>query len=271
MRSSPHSPTYDAIGEGYDATRTADPFITERLVHHLVLQAEGEYLDVACGSGNYTAALAGHRGHWVGVDHSRHMLELARRKGTGIDWHAGDVEGLPFETGRFDGACVCLAIHHFASLPRAFAEVRRVLADGARLAIFTSTAEQMARYWLCEYWPEAMRRSIEQMPTMAAIEQALVAAELEIVGLEPYFVRPDLIDGFLYQGKHQPARYLDPAVRRGASTFAALAGPEEVRQGCDRLRTDLRSGRIDEVRAAYGRVVTRPAGDYLFVIARAPA
>jgi ubiquinone/menaquinone biosynthesis C-methylase UbiE len=271
MRSLPHDPTYDTIGEGYDRTRTADPFITDRLAHHLALRADGEYLDVACGSGNYTGALAGRGGRWVGVDHSRHMLELARRKDGEVAWQAGDVEALPLEDGRFHGACISLAIHHFASLPRALAEVRRVLAPGARLVIFTSTAEQMAGYWLREYWPVAVRRSIEQMPTMAAIEAALAAAGLELVGTEPYFVRPDLEDGFLYQGKHRPARYLDPEVRRGASTFASLADADEIRDGCERLQEDLRSGRIEEVRAAYEHVVTQPPGDYLFVVACVPS
>jgi ubiquinone/menaquinone biosynthesis C-methylase UbiE len=269
MRSRSHDPTYDAIGDGYDTTRAADPFITGRLVDHLALREDGEYLDVACGSGSYALALAGHGGRWVGVDHSQTMLEQARRKRGGVVWHAGDVEALPFVDARFDGACIVLAIHHFVALSRAFAEIRRVLAPAAPLVIFTSTAEQMAGYWLNEYWPEAMRRSIAQMPTMTAIADALAAGGMELVGAEPYVVRPDLTDGFLYQGKHQPARYLDPAVRQGASTFASLAEPEEVREGCERLRVDLQSGRIDLVRGAYARVVTDPAGDYLFVVAKA--
>ena len=50
---------YDTIGVGYDATRRADPYIAGRLAHHLAIGAESTYLDVACGSGNYTVALAG--------------------------------------------------------------------------------------------------------------------------------------------------------------------------------------------------------------------
>jgi len=39
---------YDRIGQGYDATRRADPAIVARLIHHLQPIPEGNYLDLAC-------------------------------------------------------------------------------------------------------------------------------------------------------------------------------------------------------------------------------
>ena len=52
------TPVYDRIGAGYDRTRRADSYIVERIAGHLSLQDNGMYLDVACGTGNYTGALA---------------------------------------------------------------------------------------------------------------------------------------------------------------------------------------------------------------------
>jgi ubiquinone/menaquinone biosynthesis C-methylase UbiE len=49
---------YEQIGKGYDLTRRADPYIVSRLRHHLGVGAHLSYLDVACGTGNYTSALA---------------------------------------------------------------------------------------------------------------------------------------------------------------------------------------------------------------------
>jgi hypothetical protein len=75
-------------------------------------------------------------------------------------------------------------------------------------------------------------------------------------------VRHDLQDFFLYSGKHRPEIYLDPRVRTGISTFAALADAAEVEDGCQRLSQDIESGRLAEVMAGYQHA----QGDYLFVI-----
>ena len=58
---------YDRIGGGYDVTRRADPIIAGRLAHHLALGSSGNYLDIACGTGNYTSTLAAVGGTWTGV------------------------------------------------------------------------------------------------------------------------------------------------------------------------------------------------------------
>src|SRR5262245_34389856 len=127
MSSEDRPALYDRIGEGYDATRRADPHIAGRLAAHLGVSPEGRYLDVACGTGNYTAALASLGGCWHGVDASRAMIAAAERKAPSIAWRLADVEALPFDRGAFDGATCTLAVHHFASIPTAFGEIRRVL------------------------------------------------------------------------------------------------------------------------------------------------
>lgn len=264
-----NEPTYDVIGIGYDEHRRADPEITRRLARCLALKPTGRYLDLACGTGNYTAALAGLGGDWTGVDPSERMLGEARKKSASIAWHHARADALPFAAGAFDGVTCTLAIHHFEVLEAAFAEVKRVLAPDGRFVCFTSTAEQMQGYWLNEYWPRAMQRSIEQMPSVTRLQRALSATGLQIIELDPYEVPPSLCDGFLYRGKHDPAYYFDAEVRHASSTFAMLADPDEVREGCERLAADLQSGRFEEVRQRHLARSTEPPGDYLFLQARA--
>lgn len=48
---------YNTIGKTYDLTRKADPMITETIIKLLKPKESGKYLDLACGSGNYTVAL----------------------------------------------------------------------------------------------------------------------------------------------------------------------------------------------------------------------
>lgn len=47
-------PIYDTIGKTYDSTRQADPEITQKLLELLCPIVGGKYLDIGCGSGNYT-------------------------------------------------------------------------------------------------------------------------------------------------------------------------------------------------------------------------
>ena len=49
-------PSY-TIGVGYDSTRSADPYILSRLLHHLSPTADASYLDVGCGTGNFPIAM----------------------------------------------------------------------------------------------------------------------------------------------------------------------------------------------------------------------
>ncbi len=189
------------------------------------------------------------------------MLSNARSKSETVRWIEGDVGALPFGNSSFEGVLCSLAIHHFQSLENAFAEVRRVLANG-RFVLFTSTTEQMNGYWLKEYFPVALGRSSEQMPCFNDIEEALESAGLRIVKVENYAVLGDLSDFFLYSGKHRPEMYLDEKVRRGISTFSSLADESEIVEGCKRLESDLETGKINEVIASYANDL----GDYCFVV-----
>jgi ubiquinone/menaquinone biosynthesis C-methylase UbiE len=253
---------YDDIGTGYDRTRRADPGITGTLLRLLGSRGGGRYLDVACGTGNYTVALAEGGGRFFGVDPSGRMLARARDKGSGVSWVRSAAEVLPFPGGSFDGAFCILGIHHLNDTPSACAEVARVLRRG-RFVVFTATREQMAGYWLHEYFPRAMRRSMAVIPSREELVGALRAAGFVTLTAERYDVLSDLEDLFLYAGKDRPTLYLDAAIRSGMSTFAARSDSEEVERGCARLAADCRSGRIQDVIAAYDS----PGGDYMFVIA----
>jgi ubiquinone/menaquinone biosynthesis C-methylase UbiE len=253
---------YEKIGKGYDLTRRADPYITSRLTYHLQADLRHSYLDVACGTGNYTAALAARGGRWYGIDQSEVMISAAKAKSGIVRWVIGDAARLPYGSGVFAGAVCTLATHHFAALSPPLREAHRVLAAG-RLVILTATPEQISRFWLAEYFPEMIRRSAEQCPSYEALSRCLREAGFRPVETERYFVREDLQDFFLYGGKHRPEIYLDPKVRAGISNFGLLASAGEVEEGCRRLAADIRAGGIAKVIKKYDS----GEGDYLFVIA----
>jgi SAM-dependent methyltransferase len=254
---------YDRIGIGYDTTRSADPYLLSRLIHHLKPVAGARHLDVGCGTCNYTGALSDAGVRMVGLDASSAMLSRAREKRPALALVRASAEAIPFRARAFAGA-TCTFVHHHLSDPvAAFAEVRRVLTPGARLVILNGTAEQIRHYWICEYFPRALRDATRPYERFVATD-ALVSAGFEIEATELYDVREDLRDWFFYCGKNHPERYLDPRVRAGISFFANAQDPDEIERGVARLAADIASGRIAEVMRAYAW----DGGDYMFTVAR---
>lgn len=254
---------YDRIGRTYDVARRADPEIVERLVRLIGLTPGAAYLDLACGSGNYTVALASRGATMYGLDQSLTMLAAAQRKTSRVGWCQGDAEQLPFRDRSFAGAVCTLAIHHMRDRMRAFSQVFRVMRAG-RFAILSVERPQMERYWLNEYFPNAMAAGIRQLPPVGEVEHDLTRAGFADISVEAWDVPDQIEDWFLYAGKHRPELYLEPAVRAGISTFANLASADEIERGCARLAADLRSGRFAEV----ARKFAHSGGDYVFIAAR---
>jgi hypothetical protein len=107
---------------------------------------------------------------------------------------------LPFSGPVFSGAMCILSIHHFAELLPVFQEAYRVL-DRGRFAILTATPVQMQSYWLNEYFPDAMLKSIEYMPAQDLVTGALAQAGFTSIDTEGFDIGDDLQDFFLYSGK----------------------------------------------------------------------
>lgn len=263
-------PLYDSIGTTYTATRRADPVIVDTLARLLGLRESRSepFLDLACGTGNYTCALAAIGGRWQGVDLSRTMLDKAVARSaalassSGIEWRLGNALSLPFADGVFRGVSCTLAIHHFPEIGAPFREVHRVMSSG-RFALFTSFPEQMQNYWLCHYFPKMLERSCATMPTRAATEEALRLAGFVDVEVVPFDVTNELQDLFLQSGKHRPEMYFDATYRANISSFAAMSEPGEVERGLARLRADIDTGAFEAVASRY----SAPTGDYAFVAA----
>ncbi len=255
---------YDIIGSGYNTTRRADPYLLSRLLFHLDPTLDGAYLDIGCGTGNYTIPIAAPGFHFTGVDPSARMLNEAKRKSSDIHWIEGTAEDLPFPAQTFDGAMATLTVHHWKDREHGLREVLRVLHPGSRFVIFTSSPDQMDAYWLNHYFPIALQRSIENMPAAIDIVNALYASGFDQVITEKYFVRDDLQDLFLQSGKNRPEIYFDEHIRKGISTFASLATTDEIERGLQKLRYDLDHDLFDDVRQRY----ESDHGDYMFIVAQ---
>jgi len=96
-------------------------------------------LDVACGTGFLTRHL---HGDLTGLDHSRRMLDEARRKAPDATFVQGDALDLPFEDGEFDRLFTSFFYGHLEreDRDRFIGECRRV----ARELVFVDASRERA-------------------------------------------------------------------------------------------------------------------------------
>ncbi len=117
-----------------------DDQVAPRFRAALGASAGGHLLDVACGPGVVTAALAPGAASVVAFDATEEMLEKARSRCNkaglaNVMFKRGDAENLPFPDAQFDGVVTRLAVHHFADPQRAIGEMFRVLRRGGTAVV----------------------------------------------------------------------------------------------------------------------------------------
>jgi arsenite methyltransferase len=124
---------------------TADVVAQRRRTRERFGAVRGErVLDLGCGPGFLAVELAeevGPDGHVTALDPSEPMLAIAREEVAArgledrITLTAGDAHELPFDAGTLDGVVAVQVLEHLDDVPRALAEIRRVLRDHGRLAV----------------------------------------------------------------------------------------------------------------------------------------
>ncbi len=103
------------------------------------------------------------------------MLEVARRNAPDATFKLGRAEALPFKDGWFERAVMWLSVH-LVDRPRAFAELRRVLAADGRLAVATFDPSYFDVFWLNELFPSMKEVDRARFPTAEGLEAELLAA-----------------------------------------------------------------------------------------------
>ena len=108
----------------------------------LVSQAvapRGTALDVGCGAGHLSFALAPAVGRMIALDPSARMLaavaEGATARGLQIETRQGGAESLPFSDSTFDLVATRFSAHHWRSVETGLQEMRRVLSPAGCLLV----------------------------------------------------------------------------------------------------------------------------------------
>lgn len=155
------APRYDLITRLLSFGRDAG--WKRRLIADLPEGAPVRCLDLACGTGDLTRALARRfpGAEIVGLDLSPEMLALAgaktREHESSIRYMQGDMHALPFERESFDVVTGGYALRNAPDLDTALREIHRILRPGGTLAVldFSRSPVSMrsrAQVALLKFW-----------------------------------------------------------------------------------------------------------------------
>jgi SAM-dependent methyltransferase len=117
------------------------------LLDALQLREDDELLEIGCGGGAFLQLALRTVAHAVGVDHSPEMLQVAAAQNADalaagrLELFYADTAALPLADERFSCAVSTGVLGFLPDAGRAFAEWRRVLRPGGRLAVYAGTKE----------------------------------------------------------------------------------------------------------------------------------
>jgi len=119
---------------------TTDAALTQRFLSALGEAVQKSVLDLACGPGILSAAIAKGAREVVAFDLTPQMLKKAAQRclEAGVDnvtFREGNATELPFADAAFDAVVTRLSVHHFDRPGRVFEEIFRILRPGGSFVI----------------------------------------------------------------------------------------------------------------------------------------
>jgi ubiquinone/menaquinone biosynthesis C-methylase UbiE len=229
---------YSEISQSYDDVREADITLMNHLLQHMPSRAGLSVLDIGCGTGNYTSLfqkITQEKGWKIcGLDPSKDMLAIARRKNARIVFRQGTAEQIPWESDSFDFIYMTDVIHHVPDIRAMFAEILRVLKPGGSVCIVTQSHKQIEARPIVQFFPGTVRVDKQRYPDIDVIITAAQANGLRPAG-----------QNLLSEGQEVElgAEYLELVRKKGYSMLRLLSDAE-YESGLRALEEALRDGPI---------------------------
>ncbi len=224
---------YNQLARNYAQHRQVTPMVLADLLETGGITSTSCILEVGCGTGNYTAALAELTGCacW-GIEPSEQMRAVAQQRVPRAKIQAGQAEQLPFEDGFFDLVFSVDVIHHVADRPASFREACRVLKPGGKICTVTDSEEMIrTRQPLSVYFPETVPFELQRYSASSSLREMMLAAGFTALQFVDREEASTITDISIYQAR--------------AFSCLHLISDESFQRGVQRLEADLaRLGQI---------------------------
>lgn len=174
----------------YDAGRSYPPAVLAfwlDVISRWVPQGTiADIVDIGCGTGRYSAALANHfDARVVALDPSEKMLAEARRKASPrVNYERASGEALPLADASMDLAFMSMVFHHFAHPDRVAQECRRVLRPNGVVCLRAGTVERCESYAYVPFFPGTRPILSKSLTSQARIESIFAAAGFRLIAHE---------------------------------------------------------------------------------------
>ena len=221
------------IPTAYDRGRDHGPGVL-RLWMNVVSSYAGKQsintiLDLGCGTGRFSEALAAHfDAEVVGIDPSKKMLEQARGKlrDRRVRYELGRGEAIPLPGNSVDLIFMSMIFHHFDDPALAARECRRVLRGGAHAFLRAGTRERISAYPYVGFFPASRPILQDCLPTGAFMREVFESAGFSTVTSE--VVIQEIAPSYAaYAGK----------LSAGADSVLARLSRSDFEAGIEAMRT----------------------------------
>lgn len=176
------------IPAAYDRGRDHGPDMLDLWMNaidsHLDGQAITRILDLGCGTGRFSEALAARFGaEVIGIDPSAKMLGRAREKqcDSRVHYHRGRAEAIPLLSHSVDMVFISMSLHHFTDQSLAANECRRVLRQQGSAFVRTGTRENIESYPYVPFFPSTRPILEELLPDSPGVREMFEAAGFHLV------------------------------------------------------------------------------------------
>lgn len=179
-----------------DSTKVGVPYlIEEEIFIKTVNPHKGELiLDVGCGTGRNIAKLLQHTDKVEGVDISKEMLDIARRKFPNLKFYEADIEKpLPLESNQYDKIICSLTFQFLKDIKTPLKEFKRVLKLGGTAFITDLISDAEVNWSDIEYKVDRVFKgspsSVSTFRSGAEYKEAIEKAGLQLKEIKKLRVR----------------------------------------------------------------------------------
>jgi len=162
----------------YDAGRGYPPHVLDRWLQAIARVAGdagpiGDILDLGCGTGRYSGALAHHFGAAVvAIDPSDKMLAEAKAKNApGVRWLSGSGEALPLPDASVDMVFMSMVFHHFRDRDQVARECHRVLRPDGVVVMRVGATERIDDYPYVPFFPRTRDLIARSLTSLGAVQE----------------------------------------------------------------------------------------------------